>query len=328
MTLTPLCAKMPNPNVSVTICSYNRADWLREAIESLLLLDTNGFTYEILVIDNASTDHTAKTVAELVEQHPDKVRYVVESQPGVSFARNRGVAEAAGQWVAFFDDDELAEPDWLLRLLEAAEEKSVRCVGGAVRLKFDPGKERELHHWVRVTLGCTEGMEGQMYDGKRVPTTGNMLIHKDVFEKIGLFRTDLVEGGEDTDLYHRMRKAGFPAYFCPAAITHHQIPPFRIEPKYLESTSNRMGSHIARREYEKQGWLRFPLMVFARAGQTSLIHLPKLLMAKLGGNPEAVLERKCYWWMWKGYFTAAFRLIFRGQNQANPVSFRQERELA
>ena len=328
MTLTSVRAKMPNPDVSVTICSYNRADWLREAIESLLLLDDQGFSYEILVIDNASTDHTAKTVTELLEQHPERIRYVVESQPGVSFARNRGVEEAAGHWIAFFDDDELADPGWLLQLLKAAQEHSVKCVGGAVKLRFDPGKERELHRWVRVTLGCTEGMEGQMYDGKRVPTTGNMLIHKDVFEAIGLFRTDLVEGGEDTDLYHRMRKAGFDAYYSPAAITHHQIPPFRIEPKYLRSTSNRMGSHIARREYEKHGWLRFPLLVLARVGQTSLIHLPKLLLAMVGGNREAILERKCYWWMWRGYFAAAFRLMFRGQQQANPVSFRQERELA
>lgn len=328
MTLTFVRAKMLHPDVSVTICSYNRADWLREAIESLLQLDVKGFSYEILVVDNASTDHTKETVAELLAEHPDQIRYVVESQPGVSFARNRGVEEARGHWIAFFDDDELAEPDWLSQLLNAAEEKSVKCVGGAVKLRFDPGKERELHHWVRVTLGCTEGMVGQMYDGKRVPTTGNMLVHKDVFETIGLFRTDLVEGGEDTDLYHRMRKAGFGAYYCPAAIAHHQIPPFRIEPKYLRSTSNRMGSHIARREYEKHGWLRFPLMVLARAGQTSLIHLPKLVLAMLGGNREAILERKCYWWMWSGYFTAAFRLLFRGQKHANPVSFRQERELA
>ena len=319
---------MSHPDVSVIICSYNRADWLREAIESLLVLDTENFSYEILVIDNASTDHTAETVTELQRNNPDRIRYMLENEPGVSFARNRGVAESNGQWIAFFDDDEMAEPDWLLQLLKAAEDNNVKCVGGAVKLKFDPGKERDLRGWVRVTLGCTEGMVGQLYDGKRVPTTGNMLIHKDIFEAVGLFRTDLVEGGEDTDLYDRSRKAGFKAYFCPQAITHHQIPPFRIEPSYLCSTATRMGSHIARREYEALGRLRLTFKVIARVGQTLLVHLPKLVLAKLGGDQEAILERKCYWWMWRGYFAAAFRLVFRGQKQANPLSFRQERELA
>lgn len=325
---TPSQPPMPHPDVSVIICSYNRADWLREAIESLFDLETAGFSYEILVVDNASTDHTAAVLAEMAQQRPDKLRHVIESEPGVSFARNRGVHESKGEWIAFFDDDELAEPDWLLQLLKAAQKYDVKCVGGAVKLKFHPGKERDLRHWVRVTLGCTEGMQEQLYDGKRVPTTGNMLIHKEIFETIGLFRTDLVEGGEDTDLYHRSRTAGYKAYHAPKALAHHQIPPFRIEPNYLRSTSMRMGSHIARRELEQRGRFRFSIGTLARLGQTLLVHLPKLILAKLGADPEAILERKCYWWMWKGYFAAAFRLLFRGQEQANPLSFRQERQLA
>ena len=318
---------MTHPDISIIICSYNRADWLGEAIESLGALEGD-FSYEVLVIDNASTDHTKDIVMKGIEKRPQQVRYVHESEPGVSFARNRGVQESKGSWIAFFDDDELAEPDWLLQLLKAADDHGVKCVGGAVELKLDEGHERDLKTWVRVTLGCTRGMKSGMYDGKRVPTTGNILIHKEIFEKIGLFRTDLVEGGEDTDLYHRMRQEGYEAWYEAKAITHHQIPPFRLEPGYLRSTSMRMGSHIARRELEQLGKARFPFKVLARVGQTSLIHLPKLLLAKLSGDAEAILERKCYWWMWSGYYSGAFRFLFGKSNTQSPMSFRNERQLS
>ena len=319
---------MTDPDISVIVCTYNRADWLREAIESLTKLETEGYSYEVLVVDNASSDNTPEVVAKAAGNAACAVRYVREAEPGVSFARNRGLEESKATWIAFFDDDEIAEPDWLLQLMKAAAEHDVKIVGGGVQLKLDEDSDRKLKPWVRVMLGCTETMGPQMYDGKRVPTTGNMLIHTEIFEKIGMFRTDLVEGGEDTDVYHRARKLGYEAYHAPQALTHHQIPPFRIEPKYLRSTSMRMGSHIARREYESYGKLKFPMIAAARLAKTVLVYMPKLLLAKLSGDKEAILEKNCYWWMWKGYLGGAFRLMFRKQETANPLSFRQERQFA
>ena len=320
---------MIKPDVTVIVCTYNRADWLREAIESLTKLETDNFTYEVLVVDNASTDNTNEVVTQVAENSSCAIRYVREGEPGVSFARNRGVNEAnASTWIAFFDDDEIASPGWLLELLKAAQQHEVKCVGGGVHLKLDEGNQRELRPWVRVMLGCTQGMQGQMYDGKRVPTTGNMLIHTEIFDKVGMFRTDLVEGGEDTDLYHRMRRQGFEAYFTPQAWTHHQIPAFRIEPKYLCSTSTRMGSHIARREFENYGALKFPFVAFARLMKTVLVYVPQLLLAKLSGDKEAILERNCYWWMWKGYLVSAFRFMTRKEESTDPLSFRNERQFA
>jgi len=319
---------MSKLDISVVVCSYNRADSLVEAIESIVDLETHDFTYEIVVIDNASTDHTKDAVQQVAKKSACPIRYVMESQPGVSFARNRGVQESESTWIAFFDDDELAEPDWLLQLIAAAEKHQVKCVGGGVRLKFSGGCERILRPWVRVMFGCTQGLTAELYDGKRVPGGGNMLVHKDVFEKIGLFRTDLIEGGEDTDLYHRMKRAGFEAYHAPLAVIHHQIPTSRLGPKYLCSVSMRMGSHIARREFENYGRLKFSLVVLSRLLQTSLLHVPQLLLAKLIGDQEMILERNCYWWMWKHYFQAAFRFLAPSKELANALDFRHERKVA
>lgn len=313
-------------DVTVIICTYNRADWLREAIESLAKLQTKDFMYEVLVVDNASTDTTKDVVMELIEKGICQLRYVHESTAGVSFARNRGVEESDSTWIAFFDDDELAEPDWLIQLLDAAEKNQVKCVGGGVRLKLHEGIDRKLRPWVRITLGCTDSMTYEMYDGKRVPTTGNMLIHSEIFEKVGAFRTDLLEGGEDTDLYLRMRRQGYEAWHSPQALTHHQIPAFRIKEDYLGSTAKRMGSHIARREYEDNGYLKYIFVVAARLGVTTFIHTPKRWLAKLSGDKEAILERNCYRWMWQGYFSAAFGFLKNKPEESR--SFREEREYA
>lgn len=315
-------------DVTIIICTFNRADWLREAIKSLAELRTKDFTYEVLVVDNASTDHTKDVVMEQIDQLDCSIRYVHESEPGVSFARNRGVEETNSTWIAFFDDDELAEPDWLIQLLDSAEKNNVKCVGGGVRLRLHEGLNRKLKPWVRILLGCTETMVDEMYDGKRVPTTGNMLIHTEIFDKIGLFRTDLVEGGEDTDLYHRMRREGYEAWHSPQALTHHQIPAFRIKEDYLGSTAKRMGAHIARREYENYGYFGFIFVVMARMGVTTLIHAPKRWLAKLNGDAEAVLERDCYRWMWRGYFSGAFGFLFGKTQPKSALSFRKERDYA
>ena len=240
---------MANPDISVIVCTYNRADWLREAIESLTKLETQEFTYEVLVVDNASSDNTPEVVNEAAENAACTIRYVREAEPGVSFARNRGLEESKATWIAFFDDDEIAEPDWLLQLMKAAVEHDVKIVGGGVRLKLDDGSERNLQPWVRVMLGCTETMGPQMYDGKRVPTTGNMLIHTEIFEKIGMFRTDLVEGGEDTDVYHRARNIGLRSLPCstsfdaspnPAISNRAEVSPVDVNANGLSYRSTRI----------------------------------------------------------------------------------------
>ena len=101
-------------HISVVVCTYNRAPLLREAILSLARLECDGrFSYDIVVIDNASTDDTPSVVHELSHLTDVQVTGVREDRPGISYARNRGVEEATGDWIAFFDDDGIADPKWL-----------------------------------------------------------------------------------------------------------------------------------------------------------------------------------------------------------------------
>ena len=97
--------------ISVVVCSFNRAEGLRSALASLYDLETgNLFSYEIIVIDNASTDATPATIAQAAIESKTPLRGVYEGRKGIAPARNRGIAEAKGEWVAFFDDDQRADP--------------------------------------------------------------------------------------------------------------------------------------------------------------------------------------------------------------------------
>ena len=323
---------MSSPDVSVVVCSYNRADSLRSALESLTALQTDGFTYEVVVVDNASSDHTADVIHQAAESSSCPVRYVMEKEPGVSFARNTGVRSAKGQWIYFFDDDQLAEPQLLVEMLKGAKENNVKCTGGGMKLKFvcddlvTLAEPRNLKPWVRVMFNCTQTTD--VYSRKDTPGTGNMMVHREIFDKIGLFRTDLVEGGEDTDLYHRMRAVGYEACHVPNAVVHHCIPEFRLEPKYLKLASLRMGSHVARREYQEFSRLVFPFRIVARAGQAYGVHGSRLAFAYLGGDKEAILERQCKWWLGQGYLAAALKFLVYNEEAKSNLEFRNERKTA
>ena len=320
-----------NPDVTIVVCTFNRADSLKEALESLIELQTDGFSYEVLVVNNASTDHTPDVVQEVATAASCTVRSVKEPQAGVSFARNCGVKNALGEWIAFFDDDQLAEADWLVNLFNSAKEQDVQAVGGAVHLLLVGGDshKRNLRPWIRVLFGCSDYMgSGYIYNRKNTPGTGNLLMHKDVFDQVGFFRTDLVEGGEDTELYHRMRRTGRRVFFCPTAIVHHQVPGFRLEPQYIKLASMRMGNHIARREFNDFSRLTFPLMIFARSVQAVGLYGGRLLLARLKGDKEEILERQSKWWLGQGYLRAAVRFLFFKEKAVSTLEFRSERKPA
>ena len=110
-------------DISVIVATYNRAEQLGEALTSLIRQETFGsFTFEIVVIDNASTDGTTRLITEMAKVSRVPLRFVLEPTKGVAHARNMGIREASGEWLAFFDDDQLAESYWLSGIGSGCEE--------------------------------------------------------------------------------------------------------------------------------------------------------------------------------------------------------------
>jgi CelD/BcsL family acetyltransferase involved in cellulose biosynthesis/GT2 family glycosyltransferase len=254
-----------HPDVSIVVCTHNRAAMLGDALGSLLPLETDdGLKFEIVVVDNASADATPDVVRSIAaragvsDNHVPAatsspvgglaaVRYVFESRKGIATARNRGVAEARGSWIAFFDDDQLADPRWLVELLATARQQRVRCVGGRVELKLPADCERRLAPVCRMLLGGTVGShELRRYNHRVTPGTGNLLIHRTVFDQVGRFDENFHRRGEDTDLFLRMLSAGIEGWYTPRAIVQHVIPPERLTAGWFLDTAWRTARSMGR----------------------------------------------------------------------------------
>ena len=286
---------MTIPDISIVVCTFNRADMLRGALASLYELATDGaFTYEIVVIDNASTDATPAAIAAAAAESPAPLRGVFEPQKGVVAARNRGIRESRGKWIAFFDDDQFAAERWLAELFRGAAEKQCRVVGGAVRLLMRSDIDRVLHPTVRMLLGeAFPAPQPTKYGGRLTPGCGNLMIERSVFDEVGVFQTAIDGRGEDTDLFERIERAGIDAWYLPIAIIDHLTPCERLTDSYLTSLAQKMGRGIGMRRGRDMNPVKFAALWLAKAAYAALVQWPRVVIAKYRGDREAALGRQC-----------------------------------
>lgn len=322
----PRNADLPPVDVTVVVGSYNRSAMLAETIDSLTALDTSlpgggRFTYEVVAIDNASTDDTQAVLARYADPalrgNAERVRGFYESEPGVTYARNRGLREAAGEWIAFHDDDQRAHPQWLAKLQELARRRNLKVVGGAVHLSLPEDNTRELAPECRVLLGEKVGWtEEQPYTRKRIPGTNNLMLHRSVLEEVGVFDTRIKDGGEDADLYRRIREAGNEAWYTPEAIVYHLIPGPRLANQYMKWTATRHGQHLALREYKEWGRAKLGGMIAIRAVQAGCSYFPRYAAAILMGRREQALGKRALLWRSQAYLARAWSLFRTGDAEA------------
>lgn len=327
-------------DITVVVITFNRAPMLAETLASLVALETNlpdgtPFTYEVVVVDNASTDETQDVIKEYASEvqrgSATQIRPFYETEPGVAPARNRGMAESVGEWIAFHDDDQKADPKWLASILGLAKRRNLKVAGGAVRLELPEGNTRVLSKQCRGLLGERVGwVEEQPYTRKRIPGTNNFLVHRSVIEEVGVFDTSLKVGGSDADLYRRIRNAGYEAWFTPDAIVYHVIPEKRMGDEYMKWTASRHGQHLALREYRDWGPVKLLGMIVMRTGQATVNYLPRYLGAKLIGDRERALGARALLWRSQAYLKRCGDLLRAGDTdesaQGTTLDFRQGRE--
>ncbi|MBI2824606.1 MAG: glycosyltransferase family 2 protein [Planctomycetia bacterium] len=297
------------PLVSVIVPTFNRAQMLRDALETLVRLRTDGrFTYEVIVADNASTDNTREVAQRFESTVP--VRYVFCDRPGDGPARNQGLAAAHGDWFAFFDDDQLATPDWLLELFSAARMAQALVVGGAVHLDLTEEQSRRLGPICRKALRELKPYRDlHPYSDKILPGCGNALVSREVFDSIGRFGETFRSGGSDTDFFGRARAAGFMPWYTPRAVIRHRIPPHRLTPDYFRWDALQGAENTATHNFKRVGRAGVAVLSLARLAQSLLVHVPLLAIAWLRRDPGGVLGRKTRLWRTEGYTRKALALI-------------------
>lgn len=295
---------MTLPVISVIVPTYNRCDMLRGALESLVGQETGGeFSYEIVVVDNASKDATKAVVQRAATASPVPLRYVYEEKPGPAPARNCGLKQAQGDWLAFFDDDELAAPDWLRQLYRAALEAGVPIVGGAVHLDLPQEALDRLSGFVRATSLREIDYYPTIrpYANKRLPGTNNALVARHVFQAIGIFDASQVGGGSDSDFFLRARSAGIALYYTPHAIVRHRVAPNRLTPEYFRWDAQQGCAAFAGLDFQYKGRCLLALLCIARIAHALLAVTPRLAWAWLRKDSPEVLGQSVRLWRAEGY---------------------------
>lgn len=320
------------PFITVAVCTYARAAYLRRTLETLVCQETPGFTYEILVVDDASPGDTREAVEEAAAQAPVPVRYVrQEGRKGLVHVRNRAVDEAQGDWLVFFDDDQLAAPDWLAQLLHSALEHNAQVVGGPRRLHLPEATMARLGPECRALLGENiYGTPPEVLDGKHLPSTGNLLLDMALFDEMGHFDPAFT-GSEDSEFLQRVRSAGHEIWTAPGAMCSHLIPQYRIEPAYFRWASLRWGNGFAKINAKQHGRLWMTGLCLARIGQAVLLTTPRWWWALLRGDRARALDTKLLLWRAQGYVRTALWLIaprlFPQRQFLEYMDFGQERHL-
>jgi hypothetical protein len=216
---------------SIVIPSYRRPELLARALSSCLGQRGVDFPFEIVVVDNDPAGSAEPVVAEIAVDALAPIRYVSEKRPGISHARNTGVAAATGRYLVFLDDDEEPAPDWLAAFFATMRRSDADLAVGPVLPRFavsdaDAYRRRKYTRDARVPTGTRLAQWGGI---------GNTILDKSrCFSGAEPFDPALgLSGGEDTLFLHQLLHAGRTLVWCAEAAVYETVPADRLDPKYL-----------------------------------------------------------------------------------------------
>ncbi len=233
------------PLVSVVVATYNRAELLRQALDSLGQQQTDGLcSYEVVVVDNGSTDGTRAVVDEIAASYPVPLHYHYESKRGFPAAANTGMRHAKGSVFVLFGDDQTAAPAWVVSLWRCLNEERADAVCGPVEARWISGRPAWMSDGlVRRCFSCkSQGSERKRSDHCWVG--GNLAIRRSAMEQLGGFDEKFIRG-QDAELFLRAIRAGMVSFYEPNAIVYHWIDGSRTSWEALRAWAWRQGKYAA-----------------------------------------------------------------------------------
>lgn len=251
--------------LSIVIATYNRATLLLDALKSVIRQSAPAQEWECVVVNNNSSDNTSECFAEFASEYPEyNLRIVDEPNQGLSYARNRGIRESVGEYIAIIDDDEHIAEDFVdayIRLFDDVPEAV--AAGGPIVARYPTGRPHWMSCYTERPIANTMyfGEEVREFPKGRVPGGGNMALRRSAIRRYGVFDTSLgysgesLIGGEECDLFERLQIADAKYYYVPTAVMYHIIPREKLTKEYFARLSYNVGvSQLRRARLYRRVW--------------------------------------------------------------------------
>ena len=237
--------------ITLIICTYNREKYIGPLLDSIVKNDYPTSDYEIVLVDNNCTDNTREVCEQFATTHPEiRSRYVVETEQGLSAARNKGIEEAQGDIIIYVDDDALVDTDYIRIYAEHfATHPETMAAGGPIEPLYETEEPKWMSPYTKalLTAWMNYGDKVREYPNGRYPGGGNAAYRKVVFDKVGLFNTELGRKGsallasEEKDIFDKMKAQGMQVLYLPTPVLHHIIPQAKLEEDYFNLLTLQIG---------------------------------------------------------------------------------------
>lgn len=322
---TRIDAGRKNMDISIILSTYNRGELLRNALEHLRRQQTDGIEYEIIVVNNNSTDGTKEIVESFIAQDPH-FRYIFEERQGLSYARNTGIAAARADLLVFCDDDVETSPTWIQKNYEAfARFPEADYIGGKVL----PIWMAPVPNWVRKgmgpfalsDLGDTPVVVSP--DNQHCIVGASLGIRRSAFNKAGLFsiKTQRVKNTigstEDFDWQMKIWSHGGHGVYVPDIECATEVPPDRLSKSYHRRWHLGHGKFNAigdrPRWRASRTFLNVPLFVYRQTAEAAL----RVIAALLRGVPAETFKEQEELLFYVGFIQQRWKM--RGSSYSSSV---------
>lgn len=302
--------------ISAIICTHNRAEYLTKAIQSLVDQRTPKDKYEIIIVDNRSTDSTKQKVEKF--SNVKNIKYLYEPTLGLSYARDTGWRNASGKYIAYLDDDAIASPVWLDKILDVFETITPKpgCVGGKTEPIWEAPRPKWLSDELATGLTIIDWSDTPHFllDLSQKWLVGaNIAFPADVLKRVGGFTSGLDRAGKnllsggDVFLENQILKAGYSCFYHPEIVVSHHIPRSRLEKRWFIRRYYWQGISDAAMQLLEESPSKARRTYLAISKSLSLLMSPtKLRNLMLPTNDSKQFTEKCFTLIEVGYIAGLF----------------------
>ncbi len=289
---------MNSSKISVIICTYNRDKFILDALTHLVNQDLSSSLFEIIIINNNCSDNTEAIVNDFISKNSDfAIRQVFEKRQGLSYARNRGIKEAANSIICYIDDDGNASSRYLSSIKKIMDENpNWSGIGGKVIPIYETKEPDWYNPFLRMMVTSIDfGNKRFKCYGKKYPAGCSMIYRKHILEEAGGFNNDLKWRADDKYIFHQVSKINDNIYYTPELEVKHRIDADRTTDKNFDRLSGLLGSEERLRILGKKKWA-YPIKI----GEFVFKYFASILIAIYYGLKGQ--------WI-KGKYTIRFRRI-------------------